>query len=71
MKCGGCGKRLRTPVSVARGLGPVCWARLTEEQRAAIETPAPAVRAPVVVPVAPCDDQLALTIPEPLPLETR
>jgi len=27
-RCSVCGRRLTAPVSVDRGIGPVCWARL-------------------------------------------
>lgn len=70
MKCGGCGRALRTPESIARGLGPTCWSRLAPEQRAAAEPPAPAAPRAEVRPVA-CPDQieLPLTVPEPLPID--
>lgn len=70
MKCRArCGRSLTDPESQARGYGRTCWSRLPAEARAAIEPPAPRVRAPAAVPVAHVPGQTVIPIPEPLPTE--
>jgi hypothetical protein len=31
VKCGKCGRKLTNPISVRRGIGPICWEKIEKE----------------------------------------